>query len=125
LKTIQGSPYFRYNSENLLPADVVIVDEASMVDLALMSKLISSIPMTAGLILMGDRDQLASVEAGSVLGDICNTRGMQIFSREYAKTIEEIAGEKVVEKPVEKPGEKPEDKIDMKKGKVYMTVSLF
>ncbi|MBW2563768.1 MAG: exodeoxyribonuclease V subunit alpha, partial [Deltaproteobacteria bacterium] len=104
LKTIPGSPYFRYNSENLLPADVVIVDEASMVDLALMSKLISSIPMMAGLILMGDRDQLASVEAGSVLGDICDTSGMQMFSREYAKTIEDIAGEK--------PGEKPEDKID-------------
>ncbi|MBW2589313.1 MAG: exodeoxyribonuclease V subunit alpha, partial [Deltaproteobacteria bacterium] len=104
LKTIPGSPYFRYNSENLLPADVVIVDEASMVDLALMSKLISSIPMTAGLILMGDRDQLASVEAGSVLGDICDTSGMQMFSKEYCKTIEEIVGEKV--------GEKPKEKID-------------
>ncbi|MBW2590711.1 MAG: exodeoxyribonuclease V subunit alpha, partial [Deltaproteobacteria bacterium] len=98
LKTIPGSPYFRYNSENLLPADVVIVDEASMVDLALMSKLISSISMTARLILMGDRDQLASVEAGSVLGDICDASGMQMFSREYAKTIEEIAGEKPGEK---------------------------
>jgi len=108
LKTIPGSPYFRYNSENLLPADVVIVDEASMVDIALMSKLISSIPMSAGLILMGDRDQLASVEAGSVLGDICDTRGIQMFSREYVKTIEEIAGEKVVEKPEDK----PEEKID-------------
>jgi len=102
LKTIPGSPYFRYNPENLLPADVVIVDEASMVDLALMSKLVSSIPMTARLILMGDRDQLASVEAGSVLGDICDTSCMQMFSREYAKTIEEIAGEKVGEKPGEK-----------------------
>ena len=100
LKTIPGSPYFRYNSENLLPADVVIVDEASMVDLALMSKLISSIPMTARLILMGDRNQLSSVEAGSVLGDICDTSGIQMFSREYAKTIEEIAGEK------------PEERID-------------
>jgi len=111
LKTTPGSPYFRYNSENLLPADVVIVDEASMVDLALMSKLISSIPMTAGLILMGDRDQLASVEAGSVLGDICDTSGIQMFSREYAKTIEEIAGEKVGEKPGEKPGEKIDTSI--------------
>lgn len=111
LKTIPGSPYFRYNSENLLPADVVIVDEASMVDLALMSKLILSIPMTAGLILMGDRDQLASVEAGSVLGDICDTSGMQMFSREYAKTIEDIAGEKVGEKAGEKPGEKIDTSI--------------
>jgi len=108
LMTIPGSPYFRYNSENPLPADVVIVDEASMVDLALMSKLISSIPMTTRLILIGDRDQLASVEAGSILGDICDTSGIQMFSREYAKTIEEIAGEK----PGEKAGEKPGKKID-------------
>ena len=95
LKTIPGSPYFRYNSENLLPADVVIVDEASMVDLALMSKMISSIPMTARLILMGDRNQLASVESGSVFGDICDTTGMEMFSRKYCKTIEEITGEKL------------------------------
>jgi exodeoxyribonuclease V alpha subunit len=95
LRTIPGSPYFRYHSENLLPADVVIVDEASMVDLALMSKLISSIPMTARLILMGDRYQLASVDAGSVLGDICDTNGIQMFSREYCKTIEDIAQEKI------------------------------
>ena len=70
LKTIPGSPYFRYNSENPLPADVVVVDEASMVDLALMSKLMDAIPVEARLILIGDKDQLASVEAGSVLGDI-------------------------------------------------------
>ncbi len=95
LQTIPGSPYFRYHSENLLPADVVIVDEASMVDLALMSKLISSIPMTARLILMGDRNQLSSVEAGSVLGDICDRNSMEMFSREYCKIIEEIAGEKL------------------------------
>ena len=95
LRTLPGSPYFGYDAENPLPADVVIVDEASMVDLALMSKLISSIPMTAGLILMGDRDQLASVEAGSVLGDICHRSNMEIFSQQYAKTIEAIAGEKI------------------------------
>ena len=95
LQTIPGSPYFRYHSENQLPADVVIVDEASMVDLALMSKLVSSIPMTARLILMGDRNQLSSVEAGSVLGDICDGSGMEMFSRGYCKIVEEIAGEKL------------------------------
>ena len=99
LKAIPGSPYFRYNSENLLPADVVIVDEASMVDLALMSKMISSIPMTSRLILMGDRNQLASVESGSVLGDICDTTRMEMFSREYCKTIEEITGDKLEHEP--------------------------
>ena len=49
----------------------VIVDEASMIDLALMAKLVAAVPPDARLILLGDRDQLASVEAGSVLADIC------------------------------------------------------
>ena len=61
---------FRHNQDNPLPADVVVVDEASMVDLALMSKLVDAVPTTARLILLGDKDQLASVEAGSILADI-------------------------------------------------------
>jgi len=112
LKTIPGSPYFRYNSENLLPADVVIVDEASMVDLALMSKMVSSIPMTSRLILMGDRNQLASVESGSVFGDICDTTGMEMFSREYGKTIEEITGEKLEHELKHEPENEPKNKLD-------------
>jgi exodeoxyribonuclease V alpha subunit len=61
---------FRHNAQNPLVADVVIVDEASMVALALMSKLVDAVPPTARLILLGDKDQLASVEAGSILGDL-------------------------------------------------------
>ena len=68
---LPGSPYFRHDAENPLSFDVVIVDEASMVDLALMAKLVAAVPPQARLILLGDRDQLASVEAGSVLSDIC------------------------------------------------------
>ncbi len=71
LGTIPGKTQFRYNAQHPMAADVVIVDEASMIDLALMSKLIQAVPRSANLILVGDRDQLASVEAGSVLGDIC------------------------------------------------------
>lgn len=66
-----GSIHFRHNKENPLPYDVVVVDEASMIDLALMAKLVDAIAPTSRLILLGDRDQLASVEAGSVLGDLC------------------------------------------------------
>jgi exodeoxyribonuclease V alpha subunit len=66
---LPGSPYFRHDAENPLSFDVVIVDEASMVDLALMAKLVAAVPPEARLILL--RDQLASVEAGSVLADIC------------------------------------------------------
>lgn len=68
---LPGSPYFRHNAKHPLMADVVIVDEASMVDLALMAKLVAAVPPEARLILLGDRDQLASVEAGNVLADIC------------------------------------------------------
>ena len=68
---LPGSPYFRHDAEHPLSADVVIIDEASMVDLALMAKLVAAVPPEARLILLGDRDQLASVEAGSVLADIC------------------------------------------------------
>ena len=73
LGTVPGSPYFRHNAGNPLPVDTVIIDEASMVDLALMSKLVQAVPPNGRLILLGDRDQLASVEAGAVLGDICDT----------------------------------------------------
>ncbi|MBW2412053.1 MAG: exodeoxyribonuclease V subunit alpha [Deltaproteobacteria bacterium] len=78
-----GSPYFHYNGENPLAADIVIIDEASMVDLALMSKLVQAVPMSARLVLIGDKDQLASVEAGSVLGDICDRNILHGFSKEY------------------------------------------
>ncbi|HMI94325.1 MAG TPA: AAA family ATPase, partial [Polyangiales bacterium] len=62
---------FRHGPESPLPADVVLVDEASMVDLALMARLIAAVPRDARVILLGDENQLASVEAGAVLGDIC------------------------------------------------------
>ena len=61
---------FRHNEENPLSTDVLIVDEASMVDLALMSRLVGALKKDASLILLGDKDQLTSVEAGNVLGDI-------------------------------------------------------
>ncbi len=67
----QNSPKPRWDALHPLTAEVVIVDEASMVDLALMAKLFAAVPKTARLILLGDKDQLASVETGQVLGEIC------------------------------------------------------
>jgi exodeoxyribonuclease V alpha subunit len=87
LKPVKGSPYFIYNRENPLPADVVVVDEASMVDLPLMSKLIQALPENSKLILIGDRHQLASVQAGSVLGDICGDKIDNGFSEAFARTL--------------------------------------
>lgn len=54
-----------------LQADVVVVDEASMIDLELMAKLLKAVPAQARLVLLGDKDQLASVEAGAVMAQLC------------------------------------------------------
>ena len=62
---------FKHNSINPLHLDVLIIDEASMVDLSLMAKLIEALPAHARLILLGDKDQLASVDTGSVMSDLC------------------------------------------------------
>ncbi|SEH56774.1 DNA helicase/exodeoxyribonuclease V, alpha subunit [Rheinheimera pacifica] len=62
---------FKHNSDNPLQLDVLVVDEASMVDLEMMAALLAALPERAQLVLLGDKDQLSSVEAGSVLGDLC------------------------------------------------------
>lgn len=64
------SPHFHHHAGNPLIYDVVVVDEASMVDLALMSKLCDALKSEARLILLGDKDQLNSVESGAVLADL-------------------------------------------------------
>ena len=64
------SPYFYHNRKNPLPCDVLVVDEASMVDLPLMAKVVTALRPGSRLILLGDRYQLASVESGTVLGDM-------------------------------------------------------
>ncbi|MDZ7697409.1 MAG: exodeoxyribonuclease V subunit alpha [Deltaproteobacteria bacterium] len=73
LGSISGSPYFRHHETNPLPVDLLVVDEASMIDLALMAKTVQSLLPHARIILLGDKDQLASVEAGAIFGDICET----------------------------------------------------
>ncbi|HVR20525.1 MAG TPA: exodeoxyribonuclease V subunit alpha [Polyangiaceae bacterium] len=82
---------FRHHRENPLIADLVVVDEASMVDLALMAKLVDAVPEGARLVLLGDKDQLASVEAGSILADLYagSPRG---FSAAGAERIERLTG---------------------------------
>ncbi len=62
---------FKHNLNNPLNADVVLIDEASMIDIAMMSKLIEAVPSHAKLILIGDKDQLSSVETGSVFAELC------------------------------------------------------
>ena len=100
-----NSPHFRHDAKNPLAADVVIVDEASMVDLALLAKLLDAVRPDARIILVGDKDQLASVEAGSAFRDIC-TPGLELgvsvsLAEAFAKcTGEKLAGVSASEAPI-------------------------
>ena len=66
-----GSIHFKYNSKNTLPCSWIVVDEASMIDVPMFAKLLDALDPQTRIILLGDKDQLASVEAGSLLGDLC------------------------------------------------------
>lgn len=69
----KGSIYFRHDQSNPLDYDVIVIDECSMVDIALFAKLLQAIPLGTKIILLGDKDQLTSVEAGSLFGDLCKS----------------------------------------------------
>ena len=90
-----GFSAFGRGEEEPLPFDAVVVDEASMVSLHLLFALARSLSRDARLILLGDRDQLASVEAGAVLGDICGSGRKRLYSVPAGKRIAEASGEAV------------------------------
>lgn len=77
-----GTTACRYNAANPLPYDIVVIDEASMIGVAMMARLFDALHADARLVLLGDKDQLASVEPGAVLGDIC--AGSDGFSSAFA-----------------------------------------
>jgi exodeoxyribonuclease V alpha subunit len=81
-----------FSEENPLGSDVVVVDEASMVDLALMSLIVRALKKGSRLILLGDKNQLASVEAGYVLGDICDAGKSHGYSAEVVSLMADTAG---------------------------------
>jgi len=95
LQTRSGGAGYAFDCQNQLPVDIVVVDEASMIDLALMSKLTRALPDHAHLILLGDKDQLASVEAGSVLGDICDRRQAHGLSAPFSKQVAALTGQAI------------------------------
>jgi exodeoxyribonuclease V alpha subunit len=87
---------FRHDRRNRLPQSVVVVDETSMVALTLMARLLEAVRPTARLVLVGDPDQLASVEAGAVLGDIVGPAAERLLlSRGAAQSLSEVAGQPV------------------------------
>ncbi|WP_069657998.1 exodeoxyribonuclease V subunit alpha [Arcticibacter eurypsychrophilus] len=85
---IPDSPFFKHNHDNTLNYDVIIVDESSMIDVALFAKLMDAIGTGTRLILLGDKNQLASVEAGSLFGDLCLAQErLNVFSTPQAELI--------------------------------------
>jgi exodeoxyribonuclease V alpha subunit len=80
----------RYNADRPLPFDVIIVDEASMIDISLMAKLLQAMSTKARLILLGDSQQLASVESGAVLANFCQQQ--MTFDQEFVALADKLAG---------------------------------
>jgi exodeoxyribonuclease V alpha subunit len=83
----------RFNASHPLDIDILIVDEASMIHLEMMSALLQAMPPGAKVILLGDKDQLASVEAGAVLGDLCRSATLGNYNLEtkrYIKSLTDI-----------------------------------
>jgi exodeoxyribonuclease V alpha subunit len=88
-----GTRHFRHHAGNRLPLDVLVVDEASMIDLEMMANLLDALPAHARLVLLGDKDQLASVEAGAVLGDLCRDAEAGWYSPQTRQWLETVSGE--------------------------------
>ena len=89
------------NIDNPLDLDLLIVDEASMIDLPMMARLLSALPEKTRLILLGDKDQLASVEAGSVFGDICGSHAAIAYTPDFRANLSSCTGQEI---PVEGAG---------------------
>ncbi|HET8898057.1 MAG TPA: exodeoxyribonuclease V subunit alpha [Rhodanobacteraceae bacterium] len=92
LGSIPGSARFRHHAGHPLDVDVLVVDEVSMVDLPLMAKLLDALPDHARLVLLGDRNQLASVEAGNVLAGLCEAAGRGAVGAAHAARIRALCG---------------------------------
>jgi exodeoxyribonuclease V alpha subunit len=99
LGTIPLSVDFRHDARNPLPIDVLIVDEVSMVSLALMAKLFAALKPDARLVLVGDQDQLPPVDAGNVLGDLCRAAEINGFSENFRNDFRRCTGELLDAKP--------------------------
>lgn len=86
---------FQFDAAHLLDIDVLIVDEASMVHLEMMAALLEALPPQARVILLGDKDQLASVEAGAVLGDLCAGAERGRFDADTARYALAVTGQAI------------------------------
>nr|WP_290700440.1 exodeoxyribonuclease V subunit alpha [Halomonas sp. UBA3074] len=105
--------HFRHNAANPLALDVLVVDEASMVDIEMMTALLSALPASAKLVLLGDKDQLASVEAGAVLGDLCRRADAAHYTPATAQWLAELTDHPMPEALTDPDGQPLDQAITM------------
>ncbi len=90
-----NSRQFVHNAKNTLPLDVLVIDEASMVDVDMMASVFGALPKHASLILIGDKDQLASVDAGAVLGDLAQVSHLQQYTPQTVDWLASVLDEDI------------------------------
>lgn len=115
-RLLGGRPHVRkrtYHADNPLPLDVLVIDEASMVSLSDMADVIAALRPQSRLILIGDKDQLSSVEAGAVLGELCRRAGGGHYLPVTAQWLTEATGMDI-----------PADMIDVKGCRLDQSVAM-
>jgi exodeoxyribonuclease V alpha subunit len=90
-----GTRHFRHDARNPLALDVLVLDEASMLDLEMTAQVLAALPQGARLVLLGDKDQLASVEAGAVLGELCQRADAGHYRPDTVAWLQAVSGETV------------------------------
>src|SRR5690554_753631 len=107
------SRHFRHNQDNPLLVDILVIDEASMVDVDLMASVFDALPASAQLILLGDKDQLASVDAGAVLGELCQRAFDAHYTPDTANWLASITGAQVPDSLVDNSGQPLDQAVAM------------
>lgn len=105
--------HFRHHAGNRLALDVLVVDEASMVDIEMMAALLAALPPRARLVLLGDKDQLASVEAGAVLGDLCQRAEGAHYTPATCQWLEQATGTAIADQYQDADGQALDQAIAM------------
>ncbi|HAA44252.1 MAG: DNA helicase/exodeoxyribonuclease V, alpha subunit [Halomonas sp. 54_146] len=105
--------HFRHSAANPLALDVLVIDEASMVDIEMMAAVLSALPANAQCVLLGDKDQLASVEAGSVLGDLCRRAEAAHYTPATAQWLESATGQPLPSEYLDTDGQPLDQAITM------------
>ena len=111
-----GTRYFKHHAQNPLNYDIVIVDESSMIGVSLMAKLISAVPVNKKIIFLGDKNQLTSVEAGSVFGDICQTQSSSnLFSQSKLDFLNQFSEFDITKHLIQKPNFLSDHLVELQK----------